>query len=113
MFSRPRGREVVCHASAWDMCNGNDYRVKMCTDITMEDFIKAHHEMGHIQYDMLYKNQPFIFRDGANPGFHEAIGDVVALSASTPQHMRALGLLPEASLADQFHRHETDINHLF
>uniref|UniRef100_A0A6A7G2J0 Angiotensin-converting enzyme n=1 Tax=Hirondellea gigas TaxID=1518452 RepID=A0A6A7G2J0_9CRUS len=113
MFSKPRDREVVCHASAWDMCNNRDYRVKMCTDVTMEDLIKAHHEMGHIQYDMLYRNQPFIFRDGANPGFHEAVGDVVALSAATPQHLKALGLMSARRNADITQETQTDLNHLF
>ncbi|KAF2347543.1 Peptidase M2 peptidyl-dipeptidase A, partial [Trinorchestia longiramus] len=79
MLNRPRDRDVVCHASAWDMCNGRDYRVKMCTDITMEDFIKAHHELGHIQYDMLYRNQPFLFRTDLNHLFGVAVSKVAFL----------------------------------
>lgn len=108
LFEKPLDREVVCHASAWDFCNGYDYRIKQCTQVTTEDLVTIHHEMGHIQYDMQYRNQPFIFRDGANPGFHEAIGDVLALSSSTPQHLKAIGLL--ASVDESF---ETDINFLF
>ncbi|KAK7075582.1 hypothetical protein SK128_019629 [Halocaridina rubra] len=108
LFEKPNNREVICHASAWDFCNGFDYRIKQCTQVTMEDLITAHHEMGHIQYDLQYRNQPFIFRDGANPGFHEAVGDVLALSASTPKHLQAVGLL--SNVDDSY---ETDINFLF
>ncbi|XP_025083196.1 angiotensin-converting enzyme-like isoform X2 [Pomacea canaliculata] len=109
MFVRPHdGREVVCHASAWDFVNGKDFRIKMCTDVTMEDLITIHHEMGHIQYYLLYKDQPFGFQEGANPGFHEAIGDVIALSVATPSHLHKIRLLssPETD-------NETDINFLF
>ncbi|XP_064084729.1 angiotensin-converting enzyme-like [Macrobrachium nipponense] len=108
LFVKPNDREVVCHASAWDFCNGIDYRIKQCAQVTMEDLITAHHEMGHIQYDIQYRNQPFVFRDGANPGFHEAVGDVLALSASTPRHLQTVGLL--ANVDDSY---ETDINFLF
>ncbi len=59
----------------------------------MDDLITVHHEMGHIQYFLQYKDQPIAFRDGANPGFHEAIGDVLALSVSTPKHLQSIGLL--------------------
>ncbi|KAK3886578.1 hypothetical protein Pcinc_009227 [Petrolisthes cinctipes] len=108
MIQKPTDREVVCHASAWDFCNGRDYRIKQCTEVTMEHLVTTHHEMGHIQYDLLYRNQPFIFRDGANPGFHEAVGDVLALSASTPRHLQSVGLL--GNVDDSY---ETDINFLF
>ncbi|XP_077869905.1 angiotensin-converting enzyme-like [Saccoglossus kowalevskii] len=101
------GREVVCHASAWDFIVGNDVRMKMCTVATMEDFIVIHHEMGHIQYFLQYRDQPFVYKDGANPAFHEAVGDVMALSVSTPEHLYKLGLV------DSFENDpENDINFL-
>jgi peptidyl-dipeptidase A len=89
------GRSVVCHASAWDMFDADkkDFRIKQCTTVAMDDFIVIHHEMGHTQYQMQYKNQPTLFREGANPGFHEAIGDVMALSVSTPKHLQGLNLI--------------------
>lgn len=68
-------------------------RIKQCTVVTMDDLITVHHEMGHVQYFLQYKDQPISFRDGANPGFHEAIGDVLALSVSTPKHLHTIGLL--------------------
>lgn len=68
-------------------------RIKQCTVVTMDDLITVHHEMGHVQYFLQYKDQPISFRDGANPGFHEAIGDVLALSVSTPKHLQSIGLL--------------------
>ncbi|KAL4660481.1 angiotensin-converting enzyme [Arapaima gigas] len=108
MLEKPKdGREVVCHASAWDFYNRKDFRIKQCTVVTMDDLITVHHEMGHVQYFLQYKDQPISFRDGANPGFHEAIGDVMALSVSTPMHLHSIGLLenPESS-------HESDINYL-
>ncbi|KAI7797162.1 putative angiotensin-converting enzyme [Triplophysa rosa] len=94
MLEKPTdGREVVCHASAWDFYNRKDFRIKQCTVVTMDDLITVHHEMGHIQYFLQYKDQHISFRDGANPGFHEAIGDVLALSVSTPKHLQSIGLL--------------------
>ena len=68
-------------------------RISMCTELTHEDFVRIHHEMGHIAYYQLYKNQPVIYREGANPGFHEAVGDALALSAATPQHLHRIGIL--------------------
>ncbi|GBN45332.1 Angiotensin-converting enzyme [Araneus ventricosus] len=97
LIEKPKDREIICHASAWDFCNGKDYRIKQCTDITMEDLITVHHEMGHIQYFLQYARQPNVFREGANPGFHEAIGDVLALSVSTPKHLQSIGLLDEVA----------------
>ncbi|XP_076067701.1 angiotensin-converting enzyme-like [Oratosquilla oratoria] len=95
IIEKPKDREIVCHASAWDFCNGVDFRIKQCTDITMSDLVTVHHEMGHIQYYLQYKHQPIVFRTGANPGFHEAVGDVLALSVATPKHLHKIGLLKE------------------
>lgn len=71
-----------------DFYDGKDFRIKMCTTVNQENFITVHHEMGHIQYFILYKDQPLLFRDGANPGFHEAVGDLMALSVSNPNHLK-------------------------
>ncbi|XP_076856780.1 angiotensin-converting enzyme isoform X2 [Brachyhypopomus gauderio] len=108
MLEKPNdGREVVCHASAWDFYNREDFRIKQCTTVTMEQLFTVHHEMGHVQYYLQYKNQPVSFRAGANPGFHEAIGDVLSLSVSTPKHLHTIGLL-DTLVDDQ----ETDLNYL-
>lgn len=95
LFIKPRDREVVCHASAWDVDNVNDLRIKMCIDITEEDFRTIHHELGHNFYQRAYNKQPFLFRDSANDGFHEAVGDAIALSV-TPEYLVKLGLLDKA-----------------
>lgn len=71
-----------------DFSNGKDFRIKQCTVINQQNFVTAHHEMGHIQYYILYKDQPLTFRQGANPGFHEAVGDVMALSVANPNHLK-------------------------
>ena len=68
IIEKPAGKEMVCHASAWDFCNGIDFRIKQCTRVNMEDFITVHHEMGHIQYFLQYKNRPLVYREGANSG---------------------------------------------
>ncbi|XP_062576365.1 uncharacterized protein LOC134238260 [Saccostrea cucullata] len=107
MITKPADREVVCHASAWDFYNRKDFRIKMCTNINMEDLITIHHEMGHIEYFLQYKDQPLSYRDGANPGFHEAVGDVMALSVSTPEHLHEIGLLDKLE-----NDTETDLNFL-
>jgi peptidyl-dipeptidase A len=95
LFVRPRDREVVCHASAWDVDNQEDLRIKMCIEPTAEDFTTIHHELGHNYYQRAYKDQPPIFRDSANDGFHEAIGDTIALSV-TPEYLVKIGLLKTA-----------------
>jgi peptidyl-dipeptidase A len=100
MFTRPRDREVVCHASAWDVDYADDLRIKMCIDITGEDFATIHHELGHNFYQRAYKDQPFLFRDSANDGFHEAVGDAVALSV-TPEYLVKLGLLSQVPDANK------------
>lgn len=92
LFRRPQDREVVCHASAWDIDNVNDVRIKMCIDITGEEFAVIHHELGHNIYQRSYNKQPFLFRDSANDGFHEAVGDTIALSI-TPEYLVKLGFL--------------------
>ncbi len=94
LFLKPRDRDVVCHASAWDVDSKDDLRLKMCIDITDEDFVTIHHELGHNFYQRAYNRQPFLFRDSANDGFHEAIGDTIALSV-TPEYLVKLGLLDQ------------------
>ena len=92
LFLKPRDREVVCHASAWDVDQADDVRIKTCIEITAEDFSTIHHELGHNFYQRAYDQQPFLFRDSANDGFHEAIGDTIALSV-TPEYLQKIGLL--------------------
>ena len=95
LFVRPRDRDVVCHASAWDVDYVEDVRIKMCIEPTAEDFMTIHHELGHNFYQRAYSTQPVLFRDGANDGFHEAIGDTIALSV-TPDYLVKIGLLGKA-----------------
>uniref|UniRef100_UPI00358F66E6 angiotensin-converting enzyme 2 n=1 Tax=Myxine glutinosa TaxID=7769 RepID=UPI00358F66E6 len=101
-------KDFVCHPTAWDMGNGEDFRIQMCGKVNMEDFLTAHSEMGHLQYDMEYASQPFLFHDGANKGFHEAVGKTVSLSAATFKHLSYLELLPQDFVEDK----ETEINFL-
>ncbi|MDH1626443.1 M2 family metallopeptidase [Shewanella xiamenensis] len=99
LFLQPKDRDVVCHASAWDLDNLDDIRIKMCIQKTAEDFTVIHHELGHNFYQRAYKQQPFLFKNSANDGFHEAIGDTIALSI-TPNYLKQIGLLedvPDAS----------------
>ena len=96
---KPEGREVICHASAWDLDSRDDLRIKMCTVVGAEDFRTVHHELGHNYYQRAYKDLPNLFRGGANDGFHEAIGDTITLSI-TPEYLRQIGLIntvPDAS----------------
>jgi len=95
LFVRPRDRDVVCHASAWDVDNVEDLRLKACLEPTAEDFTTVHHELGHNFYQRAYDKQPLLFRDSANDGFHEAIGDTIALSI-TPEYLVKLGFLDKA-----------------
>ena len=99
LFTKPRDRDVVCHASAWDLDSADDLRVKMCIQIRDVDFVTIHHELGHNFYQRAYKNQPFMFQNGANDGFHEAIGDTIALSV-TPEYLQKIGLLDKVPPAD-------------
>ena len=96
---RPRDREVVCHASAWDLDNEEDVRIKMCTEVNAEDFFTVHHELGHNYYQRAYKDQDFLHKNGAHDGFHEAIGDFISLSI-TPSYLKQIGLIEEEPSAD-------------
>ncbi|KAJ8978209.1 hypothetical protein NQ317_002029 [Molorchus minor] len=93
ILTKPKDRDLICHASAWDFYDGRDFRIKQCTEVTKEQFIVAHHEMGHIEYFLQYKDQPVKFREGANDGFHEAVGDLISLSVRSTKHLRKIGLL--------------------
>ena len=95
MFLKPADREVVCHASAWDIDGKDDVRLKMCINRTGEDFRTIHHELGHNFYQLAYQQQPYFFQNSANDGFHEAVGDTIALSV-TPEYLKQIGLLDAA-----------------
>ena len=92
LFIKPADRDVVCHASAWDIDGKDDLRIKTCLQVRGVDFVTVHHELGHNFYQRAYKNQPYLFQSGANDGFHEAIGDAIAL-AITPEYLHKVGLL--------------------
>jgi peptidyl-dipeptidase A len=94
-FVKPRDREVICHASAWDMDLRSDLRIKMCIKPTGEDLVTIHHELGHNYYQRAYEGLPALLQAGANDGFHEAIGDALVLSL-TPDYLAKLGLLQAA-----------------
>jgi peptidyl-dipeptidase A len=92
LFIQPRDRDVVCHASAWDIDALEDLRIKMCATVTAEDFVTIHHELGHLFYDRAYSALSPLYRGSANDGFHEAIGDTIALSM-TPRYLMDLALI--------------------
>lgn len=99
LFVKPRDRDVVCHASAWDVDEKDDLRIKMCIKINAEDFKTIHHELGHNYYQRAYNKETYLYRSSANDGFHEAVGDTIALSI-TPEYLQKIGLLenvPDAS----------------
>ncbi|XP_030381760.1 angiotensin-converting enzyme-related protein-like [Scaptodrosophila lebanonensis] len=108
MKTRPKDREVVCHASAWDFYQDNDVRVAMCSEVSTKYLSTIHHELGHLQYALQYDKLPAVFRDAANPGFHEAIGDAVTLSVMSAKHLKAIGLSQIGKLDER-----TRINELF
>ncbi|MGY0503869.1 M2 family metallopeptidase [Luteimonas sp. e5] len=99
-FLKPRDRDVVCHASAWDMDMKGDVRTKMCIKPNEEDFTTIYHELGHIYYDLAYNVQPAMFQAGAHDGFHEAIGDVIVL-AMTPDYLQSIGLVEQQSQSQE------------
>ncbi len=99
LFTKPMDRDVVCHASAWDIDNQDDLRIKTCLQIRSVDFVTVHHELGHNMYQRAYKNQSYLFANGANDGFHEAIGDAIAL-AITPEYLHKVGLLENVPAGD-------------
>ncbi|PYT82838.1 MAG: peptidyl-dipeptidase [Acidobacteria bacterium] len=92
LFTKPEDRDVVCHASAWDVDSKEDLRIKMCIQIREEDFRTIHHELGHNFYQRAYMDQPPLFQGSANDGFHEAVGDTIALSV-TPEYLKKIGLI--------------------
>ena len=92
MFSKPADREVICHPTSWDVDRNMDVRMSYCVEMTGDGFFTIHHELGHAYYDLAYRERPYLFRDGANAGFHEAIGDAITLSV-TPDYLVEAGLL--------------------
>ncbi len=100
LFLKPEDRDVVCHASAWDVDNKDDLRIKMCIDRTAEDFQTIHHELGHNFYQRAYSDLPLLYKESANDGFHEAVGDAIALSV-TPSYLKQIGLLDEVPESDE------------
>jgi peptidyl-dipeptidase A len=96
LFTKPEGRDVVCHASAWDVTYDGDIRIKMCIEPKEEDLITIHHELGHNYYYVYYHKLPVLFQQGANDGFHEGIGDTLVLSV-TPGYLKDIGLLDKVS----------------
>jgi peptidyl-dipeptidase A len=95
MFTKPRDRDVVCHASAWNVDEKEDLRIKMCIDVNAEDFRTIHHELGHNFYQRAYNDKTYLYRTSANDGFHEAVGDTLSLSI-TPDYLVQIDLLEEA-----------------
>lgn len=94
MLTQPRDRDVVCHASAWNIDGKDDLRIKMCIQSDEEDFRTIHHELGHNFYQRAYNQLPLLYQDSANDGFHEAVGDTVALSI-TPEYLQQIGLIQQ------------------
>jgi peptidyl-dipeptidase A len=94
LLSQPRDRDVVCHASAWDIDYKDDLRVKACLRTNDVDFRTIHHEEGHLFYQRAYNQLPFLYQDSANDGFHEAVGDTIALSI-TPDYLKQVGLITQ------------------
>ena len=99
-FTAPQDRDVICHASAWNLDGDEDLRIKMCIKQTYDELKVIYHELGHNYYQRAYNQQPMLFRDGANGGFHEAIGDAVTLSM-TPGYLQEVGLLASAEESEQ------------
>ena len=99
-FTKPADREVVCHASAWNLDAEDDLRIKMCIKQTYDELRTIYHELGHNYYQRAYNEQPMLFRDGAHGGFHEAIGDTVTLSM-TPEYLAEVGLIASAEQSEQ------------
>ena len=95
MLTKPRDREVVCHASAWDVTSSGDLRIKMCIRPIEEDFITIHHELGHNYYQRAYVGLPFLLQGSANDGFHEALGDTISPLSMTPAYLQSAGLIAE------------------
>lgn len=93
MLQKPNDVHTQCTASAWDFCNNVDFRIKQCTQVTLEDFVNSHHEMTHIQYYQQYSQQPFVYRESPNPAFHEAVAHSIGLCVGGPVHLQKKGLL--------------------
>ncbi|CAF1022627.1 unnamed protein product [Didymodactylos carnosus] len=103
MFEKPNDRAAICHASASDMANTNDYRVKICTEINDDNLYTVHHEMGHVEYYMAYdKTQPIVYRTGANSAFHEAIGDTIGMFVLSPTHQATLGFIDKTIINEKY-----------
>jgi peptidyl-dipeptidase A len=100
MLTEPTDRDVQCHASAWHMDGKEDVRIKQCIDASQEELMTVYHELGHVYYYLMYKDQPYLFQSGANDGFHEAVGDTINLSM-TPSYLHQIGLIGPVKRSEQ------------
>ncbi|UYV73685.1 hypothetical protein LAZ67_11000346 [Cordylochernes scorpioides] len=93
VLEKQEAEAMKCYTLAGTMCAEDDFCLLHCTVPTQEDLALVHHMMGNIQYFQHYANQPFALQWGANPSFHEAIGEVMELSVVTPTHLHKIGFL--------------------
>lgn len=98
LFPAPKGstRLKNSHASCWHMDLDHDIRSLMSVEATPWWFFTAHHELGHGYYFLSYTRPevPPLLRLGANPAFHEGIGEQISLAASQVPYLKTVGVLP-------------------
>lgn len=83
------------HASAWHMDFDKDVRSLMSVIPNTRWWSTSLHELGHIYYYISYSNPnvPIILREGANRGFHEAIGSMIGLASLQSPFLKEMGLM--------------------
>ncbi|XP_017782038.1 PREDICTED: angiotensin-converting enzyme-like isoform X1 [Nicrophorus vespilloides] len=94
-----------CHDSSWDLFDKKTYRILLCGKPNFHSYFRLHHELGHIQYNILYKEQPSMFRLATTFAFHAAIGETFLLSTYSQKYFLDRGLIYK-----EVHSKETLVN---
>ncbi|MEO8439342.1 MAG: M2 family metallopeptidase [Spartobacteria bacterium] len=96
-------RKKNTHAWCFHMDLQTDIRSLQSIEPNSEWFFTAHHELGHGHYYMAYTRPavPPLLRLGAAPGFHEGIGELIALASSQVPYLQAKNILPADFKADK------------
>jgi len=89
-------RKKNTHASCWHIDLETDIRSLQSIEPNARWFFTAHHELGHGYYFKAYTRPevPYLLRLGAAPGFHEGVGELIALASSQVPYLQSRKILP-------------------
>ncbi|KAK0396922.1 hypothetical protein QR680_001913 [Steinernema hermaphroditum] len=110
VFTRSWSKDMLCNPpAAYDMRDGNDFRVKACSQLGETDFKLAHKLMAQVFYQYQYKKQPLPFRESANPSVQTAIANAFGILSTNYDYLKSADLLADDTVKGEAVR----INNLY